>query len=297
MKSSQFVQIPSGVFEGGVALCEAFGGKTEVEEVEVCSGGAGSNNAVSFARKGLRTALVAEMGKDLTAAAIKAELRREGVDIRMLVEEEGEETGISSILVGPDGGRSVAVYRGASKMLTKSDMNWDRLRANWFVISSLGGEMELLEGLTGHANTYGIKVAFNPGRVELEQLLKDEWRMILDRVEVLILNREEAGLLTGWDFANTEIWQNNRRFCEAKVVVVTNGREGGKVYEKDQIWFYSIEKVKTYEETGAGDAFGSGLVAALIKGKNLEEAVEFGKKQAASVVQFMGAKRGLLRSS
>jgi sugar/nucleoside kinase (ribokinase family) len=52
--------------------------------------------------------------------------------------------------------------------------------------------------------------------------------------------------------------------------------------------------VEAVEETGAGDAFGSGLVAALIQGKEIEEAIEWGKRQAAKVVQYMGAKRGLM---
>ena len=48
------------------------------------------------------------------------------------------------------------------------------------------------------------------------------------------------------------------------------------------------------DSTGAGDAFGSGFVAGLMLGKPIEEAVEWGKKQAASVVEHIGAKKGLL---
>jgi ribokinase len=93
LKSPQFKKVPNGEFQDGVALCEEYGGKTEVSEVVVASGGAGTNNAVSYARKGLRTALIAEVGQDLIASTIKEELSRENVDLSMLSEVQGEETG------------------------------------------------------------------------------------------------------------------------------------------------------------------------------------------------------------
>lgn len=48
------------------------------------------------------------------------------------------------------------------------------------------------------------------------------------------------------------------------------------------------------DSTGAGDGFGSGFAAALMSGKNIEEAIEWGKRQAANVVRHIGAKAGLL---
>jgi hypothetical protein len=57
--------------------------------------------------------------------------------------------------------------------------------------------MALLEGLIGHSKAYGIKTVVNPGRAELERL--GEWggAGLFDGVEVLLLNREEAGMLYG----------------------------------------------------------------------------------------------------
>jgi ribokinase len=272
-----------------------YGGKTEVNEVEVSSGGAGTNNAVSFARKGFSTALVAEVGRDLVAATIKEELVREKVDLAMLSEVVGEETGLSSILVTPDGGRSALIYRGASKMLTKEDINWGSIQAKWLMISSLGGEMPLLEGLIGHARTYGIKVAVNPGKLELERIKEWGGVNLFNGIEVLILNREEAALLMGTNFESDDVWRGEWWIPGPKYVVVTDGKDGGVVLGEGQKRWFEAEKVTVVEETGAGDAFGSGIVAALMQGKDIDTAINWGKKQAASVVSFMGAKKGLLR--
>jgi sugar/nucleoside kinase (ribokinase family) len=53
--------------------------------------------------------------------------------------------------------------------------------------------------------------------------------------------------------------------------------------------------VDAYERTGAGDAFGSGFLAALIKGKTMEEALIWGTVNSASVIGYVGAQRGLLK--
>lgn len=294
MKSDKFVKVPSGEVAGGVALCEEFGGKTEVEEVVVCSGGGGSNNAVSFARKGFITALVTEVGDDLVGATILEELRREKVNTSMAIQEKDEQTGISSIMVALDGGRSVAVHRGASRMLNKDDIDWDRLQAEWIVISSLGGEMDLFEGLIGHAKHNGIRVAVNPGRSELEKV--NDWGGLglFAEVDVLMLNREEAQILVNEPFVEQEYWATGAGIFTNGYVVITSGKEGGRVCYKGDVIDYVAEKVNVVEETGAGDAFGSGFVSALMKGRDVSEAIEWGRRQAAAVVGYMGAKRGLL---
>ena len=48
------------------------------------------------------------------------------------------------------------------------------------------------------------------------------------------------------------------------------------------------------ERTGAGDAFASTFVAALIKGNNLEGALQWAPINSMSVVQKVGAQAGLL---
>ena len=49
-----------------------------------------------------------------------------------------------------------------------------------------------------------------------------------------------------------------------------------------------------FERTGAGDAFASTIVSALALGKNLLEALPWGPINSMSVVQEIGAQKGLL---
>ena len=50
-----------------------------------------------------------------------------------------------------------------------------------------------------------------------------------------------------------------------------------------------------FERTGAGDAFASTAVVALLSGKSVPEALAWGPVNSMSVVQDIGAQRGLLK--
>ena len=54
-------------------------------------------------------------------------------------------------------------------------------------------------------------------------------------------------------------------------------------------------KVKVIEKTGAGDAFGSGFLTGYIKEKSIERGLQIGIANAASCIQKLGAKNGLLQ--
>ena len=82
----------------------------------------------------------------------------------------------------------------------------------------------------------------------------------------------------------------------AKMVVVTAGAKGATLFKGKAKIDLPAFKVKMVEETGAGDAFGAGLLAGLIKGMSLEQALKLGMANGASVSTQFGPKAGLLFS-
>jgi ribokinase len=296
LKSKEFKKISSGDFQGGVALCETYGGKSEVDDVVLTTGGGGTNTAVSFSKKDLNTAIICEMGTDSIAATIKRELELAKVNLSFIIEEADEKTGLSSIMVAPDGDRAVAVFRGASKMITKSDIKWDKLDTDWLYITSVGGQLELLEALFDHAIKKRIKVAWNPGKTEIVGLKQsqDLYHLLLSKTEVLILNRQEAENLTDIKFSDDSIWRSDHCLVGPRITLITDGSNGGKCCFEGKCSFWQADEDKVVEKTGAGDAFGSGFVSALIHNQNIATAIDWGNRQAGSVVRYMGPKQGLL---
>lgn len=283
MKSDKFKVVKSGDIPGGIAMCEVYGGKMEVEEVLIVSGGGATNTAVSFAKKDLKTATIAEMGNDPQSLLIQKELEEAQVDTRFLVQEVDETTAVSVILIAEDGGRSIMVNRGASAMLTKRDLPIDDLETRWLHISSLGGNMELLKTILNWAKSKKVRVSLNPGLKEIAH--KDKLLPLLSLVEILFLNKDESRAL----------WGNEKVNKGAYVSVITDGERGGEMIERDKrTRFEAIKAKKVVDTTGAGDAFVSGMVAGVLYGKNYEQALEWGIKNATSVLKYIGAKRGLL---
>lgn len=282
LKSSQF---RPHTLDGELMLCEVYGGKADVDDAVITSGGAGTNTAVSFARQGLRAGVVAEVGKDVLAQIIIDEIEKENVLTSLLVEEKEEKTGVSSILVASDGSRSALTFRGASKMLSPSDVPFQSLEAvPWIHLSSIGNT-ELIRQIFLFCREHKIQLSWNPSKSEVEDIAKNTVGDFAQCCSVIFLNElEYAAVETRADFLK-EL---------GKIVVVTRGKKGGEVYLHDKKIEYVGKEVSVVCELGAGDAFASGFVGALIKNKPVETAIDWGLQNGASVVSHMSAKKGLL---
>lgn len=275
----------------GKALIAPYGAKCEVEELVICSGGGGTNTAVGFSRLGLKAAVVARCGWDFAGKIVRQELKKEKVSDEFLVQAEEEKTDYSTILVGPDGGRTIFVYRGGTR-IEKSVIDFRKINSFWFYISSLEGNIRLVGELVKFAKKNHIKVAINPGRRELAQ--RKKLLPIIDKVDVLIINHEEAAQLTGTTIFDPKVFKKTALVSQG-IVVVTRGAKGLYLFdEKDKLLKADGFKVEMTDATGAGDGFGAGFVGGLAKGLKLEEALKLGISNGASAVTKIGAKAGLL---
>lgn len=293
MRSDKFRVVESPDIPGGIAMCEVYGGKMEVEEVTMLSGGGATNTAVSFARKDLKTAVIAEMGNDPQALLIHRDLEEAQVDTRFLIQEKDETTAVSVVLIAADGGRSIMVHRGASAMLDSRDLPLEDLETRWVHISSLGGRVDLLKTILEWAKTKKVRVSINPGTKEIEQ--REKLLKLLPMAEILFLNRDEAKLLWQIDFGDEGLWSGKQALPGARVSVITDGKRGGKASIEGKIHFFEGKKLKKIiDSTGAGDAFASGMVAGVLYGKTYEQSLEWGIKNATGVIKHVGAKKGLL---
>jgi len=293
-----FIQSPalwlekSTQVESGQALFLPYETKVEVKRLVLSSGGGGTNTAVGFARLGLKAAVVARCGWDFAGRMVRQEIKKEGVDDSLLVQIEGEKTDYSTILIGPDGGRTILVYRGGTR-LEKSVIDRKKLKSQWFYLASLEGNLDLLTALLRLAEENKIKVAINPGRRELDQ--REKLLPLLEKAAVLIVNQEEAAQLTGRKSFTTVCLREIASLCNG-LVAVTRGKRGAYLLtKKDRFLQGESFRPEVVDATGAGDAFGCGLVTGLIKGWPLKKAFKLGLANGAAVVTEVGTKAGLLR--
>lgn len=289
--SKDFQIMPSPNFTGGQAECVALGSKLEVDQLVFSTGGGATNTAVTFAKLGLSVAVVARLGNDDHGRIILTELSRHNIETNLLRIVPKEITAYSTLLTIKNGERSVLTYRGASSTFSNSDIPWQKLDCKWLYVSSLGGNLELLQKIVAFARKNQLKVALNPGKSELK--LAVEMRELLSSISVLIINLEEAQMLAESEDKDPAKLAKQLSYPDL-TVVITNGPRGTTAHLNGQTWYAKTTGAKSLSRTGAGDAFGSGLVAALVKDFSLEDSLRVGTLNAESVIQKFGAKAGIL---
>jgi ribokinase len=270
-----------------VFLCQTYGSKIELDGWQIFTGGGGTNTAIGFSRLGFQTSVITEMGCDFLADLIERDLKNNKVDISLLIKEKQEKTGGSAILISSDGGRTIMINRGASALLNDFDINEEKLsQCDWFHLSSISGQLATLNHIFETAKKYNLSFSFNPGKKELELIQKGILKLNLDNCKIFIVNLQEWKMIKN---QQEEILKN------IETVVVTDGKNGGQIFSKiEPDLKYEAKSNISLDDTGAGDAFCVGLVAARLNGKKLNEAVLWGSFNASSVVNQIGAKKGLL---
>jgi len=289
--SDAFVALKSDQFPTGVAECVALGSKIELDEIVLTTGGGATNAAATFGSLGFKTSTITKVGDDSPGRDVIDDLKRFGVSTRLVKKVKGGETGYSTLLTMKDGERTVLVYRGVSAKFTPSDIDLKALgHTKWVYLTSLGGNMALSSRIIRAAHKAGAKVMWNPGSRELKQGMK-KIKALLPMIDVLNMNREEAEMLTGK--------QDVALACKAlhadgTIRLITDGVAGSYAHQDGRTVFAGTTEAEAISRTGAGDAFGSGFLAGIMKTNDLGQALQIATLNAESVIQKHGAKNGLL---
>ena len=286
--SEEFEPVTKNPHESFMQL--TLGGKADVNKINFCTGGGATNAAVTFARQGLESEFLGSLGDDPAAAAVLADLDKEGVDTTRINISKRYNTGYSVLLLAPTGERTILTYRGASTHYQVDDYAITEADADWLYLSSMSGRMEVLDQIFTDAKQAGMKIMFNPGKGELRQA--DKLRPLLDDVDVLLVNREEmATLVEGQDLE--ELVRHGLNLVPT--VIVTDGPNGVMASDGETLVRAGMyEDVKVIDRTGAGDAFGSGFLSQYAQGRSLKDSIIFASANSTSVVTKIGAKTAIL---
>lgn len=269
-------------------LCLNYADKIPVEKIHHSFGGNAANFSVGVSRLGVRAAIYTVLGKDENGKQIFNNFEKEKVGTEYTFFDETQSTNCSTV-INFQGERTILTYHEKREYQLP-----DLAPASWVYLTSVShGHEELYRQVVEHVEKTKAKLIFNPGTTQLrggiEKLIH-----VLRNTELLILNKDEADLLLSKksvkDLLETFVLQYG-----VQKTVITDAENGSYAFDGETHYGVPAQKVTLIERTGAGDAYAAGLVAALILGKNLEQAMEWGAKNAASVVQYIGAQKGLLR--
>lgn len=274
-------------------LCFGFGDKTPYEYVEEAPAvGNAANASVSAARLGLRSALVSNLGADTDGEKCHQALLANKVDTDFVTIHKNKKTNYHYVL-----------WFGNDRTILVKHNEYDYVlpeigKTKWVYLSSLGEN-----SIAYHKEIYsyliknpGVKLAFQPGTFQIKSGI-DKLKAIYERTEIFFSNLDEAGkILRLPENRNVKDLADKIHRLGPKVVVITDGVRGAYAYDGYETYFLPPfpDAKPPVERTGAGDAFASTFVSALALGKPLYEAFMWGPINSMSVVQQVGAQRGLL---
>lgn len=254
-------------------------------------GGKGTNQAVVMARCGLPTTLVAPVGNDARAAAIRQRLQDEPL-VAELVELDGKSSDTSIIFRLPDGENAIVTTTESARNLNSSDVA-AKLQA------AEPGDLAILQGNLSHQATREILeqarglqmvTAFNPS--PLRPYFSDLWAL----VDIVFLNQGEALALTG---ATGDTAANHLLECGVRDVVLTLGREGAILANGQEIIAVPAHPSVVVDTTGAGDTFMAvALASSARRNCRLDRlAIEHAVRAAAITVSRWGTQSAFPTSS
>jgi len=273
-------------------ICLNFGDKIEYDSVtEVNAVGNGPNAAVSAHRLGLNSALVTDLGDDHNGKNMIEALEKEGVNKDFVKIHKGKESNYHYVLWYEEERTILVKHHEYEYELP------DMGKPKWLYFSSVGeNSIDYHHAIASFVkDNPEVSLAFQPGTFQIRlgyEKLKDMYAVC----GLFFCNKQEAQKILGTDEKDIKKLVEGINKLGPKIAIVTDGPAGAFAYDGTDMWqmpMYPDPKPPT-DRTGAGDSFSSTVTGALALGKTLPEALSMGPINSMSVVQHVGAQKGLL---
>lgn len=256
-------------------------------ESRMAPGGSAANSMRALATLGAPAGYIGKTGTDELASFYEKELGKAGVTPH-LIRVPGE-TGSSTVLISPDGERTMGTYLGPAATLTADEMqaaifrSYDCLYIEGYLIvngSLLRGAMEL-------AKQNGLRVALDLANFQVVRSNGDLLHELVPQyVDVLFCNESEAETYTGRP-AREAVKMLTR---EVETAVVTLGKDGALIGRGEEIVVVPATGGRPVDTTGAGDHFAAGFLYGLGRRASLRQCGAVGSLLAGYIIEVVGAK-------
>lgn len=281
----------------------------QAESFDVTYGGAEANVAVSLANYGLDAYYVTKVPNNLIGQAAVNHLRRFGVNTDYVI-RGGQRLGIYFQEIGAAQRPSRIVYDRASSSIAEAkpkEFNWEKIFAGavWFHVTGITPALsssaaqctiDAVRTAKGHGLTVSIDLNYRKNLWSPEEANK-VMSEIVKYVDLCIANEEDAEKVFGIKAKDSDI--SSGKLNEAgyhdvitqlvdrfgfKYVAVTlresfsashNGWSGLLFDGQEFYRSHRYDITPIIDRVGGGDSFGSGLIYALLTGKNPQDAVDF----------------------
>lgn len=248
-------------------------------------GGAPANVAVTLARLGVRVGMITTVGEDALGQGLRDELADAGVDVSC-VHSVRARTGVTWVELG-DTPRYVP-FR-ATKGQPGAEMIPAALESPWLHVSS--------SSFTDDASAEAVRLALSRSNARLSfdlNIYPHLWSSA-----ILPVLREPIALAHVVKASEPDLAAlglDERGLCAlrpGRLTIVTRGERGAVAYDGQEAIEHRVRRVRTIDPIGAGDAFMAGLLASLVRGKDVHSCLALAARLGARAVTALGATTAL----
>lgn len=241
-------------------------------------GGKGGNQAVAAARCGARTAFGGQTGQDDFGERLRANLAAAGVDIAHVSTDPTQGSGMSVAISEAAGEYGAVVVSGANLTIDAAAIaqRWAPLWDTRLLLLQNEIPEAVSLAAAGAARAKGARIVLNAAPA------RQMSPAFLGLVDVLVVNRVEAAMLSGEDDMAKAIAALH---SPSRDVVLTRGGDGLMLMTRDgRRTDIPALKVQLISSHGAGDCFCGALAARLAAGDGIEAACRFATEAAGKFV-------------
>lgn len=259
--------------------------KQEKLERTEAPGGSVCNTMRAMARLGAQTGFIGKIGDDGVGEFYEEAVRASGV-VPYSIHTDGP-TGSCTVLISPDGERTMGTFLGPAATITPDEIREDVLARYQciYIEGYLLVNEPLVRTTMQKAKKLGLTVALDLSNYNIVNAFKgllDD--LIPNYVDILFSNESEAEAFTGLPGREAVGLLSGM----VGVSIVTLGKEGAIAGSEGQFFTVPAEGGKPVDTTGAGDNFAAGFLYGRSVGATLEQSARIGSLLAGYVIDVVG---------
>ena len=260
--------------------------KLRAESVRRCGGGPAATGLAAAAKLGAECAFIGNITDDEGGAFLKADFERFGVSTEFCGEVKGYASFSSYIILSDiEKTRTCVFDKGSVPPLALNDRQRKAV-AESAILMVDGNEIDAACDAAKTARENGVDVLYDAGG------LYEGIERLLPYANILIPSHEYASGFTGENSAENAAVKLYKEYSP-DVVVITDGKNGGYMYDGKGLFRYPAFKVDAVDTNGAGDVFHGAFAFALSIGYNYKEACIFSSAVSALKCTKVGARDGV----
>ena len=257
--------------------------KKRAEMIVLSGGGPCATGLCCASKLGADCAYIGRFSDDSAAEFLQTDMKKYGVSLEYSRIEKGFTSFTSYILISKDTASRTCVFH-------KGNIP-ERHLDNEQIAAIKSAKLLLIDGNDITAAKEAVRVAKESGTLVLYDAggLYEGVDELLGYTDILIPSEEFALSITKSDSAPTAAKILYEKYSP-KVVVVTQGKEGGVIFDGETAKKYPAFKVDAKDTNGAGDVFHGAYAYALVHGMDYYDSAVFSSAVSAIKCTRIGAR-------